>query len=214
MIARDVMIAHASNTHIHIQHLSKAESVKVVEFAQQLGANVTAEAAPQHFSKTENLLLLKGSNAKMNPPLRLESDRLAVIEGLKSGVISVIATDHAPHHIDEKNVKDITQAPSGMTGLETSLSLGLTYLVDAGHLTLMQLLEKMTINPAQLYGFDAGYLAENGPADLTIFDANAERMITEDFASKSINSPFIGEKLKGIVHYTICDGKIVYGDRS
>ena len=183
MIARDVMIAHATNTHIH-------------------------------FSKTENLLLLKGSNAKMNPPLRLESDRLAVIEGLKSGVISVIATDHAPHHIDEKNVKDITQAPSGMTGLETSLSLGLTYLVDAGHLTLMQLLEKMTINPAQLYGFDAGYLAENGPADLTIFDANAERMITEDFASKSINSPFIGEKLKGIVRYTICDGKIVYGDRS
>ena len=207
-------VAEYSITHIHIQHLSKAESVKVVEFAQQLGANVTAEAAPQHFSKTENLLLLKGSNAKMNPPLRLESDRLAVIEGLKSGVISVIATDHAPHHIDEKNVKDITQAPSGMTGLETSLSLGLTYLVDAGHLTLMQLLEKMTINPAQLYGFDAGYLAENGPADLTIFDANAERMITEDFASKSINSPFIGEKLKGIVHYTICDGKIVYGDRS
>ena len=204
MIARDVMIAHATNTHIHIQHLSKAESVKVVEFAQRLGTHVTAE----------ELLLLRGSNAKMNPPLRLESDRLAVIEGLKSGVISVIATDHAPHHVDEKNVKDITQAPSGMTGLETSLSLGLTYLVDAGHLTLMQLLEKMTINPAQLYGFDAGYLAENGPADLTIFDANAERMITEDFASKSINSPFIGEKLKGVVRYTICDGQIVYEGKS
>ena len=214
MIARDVMIAHATNTHIHIQHLSKAESVKVVEFAQQLGTHVTAEAAPQHFSKTEELLLLKGSNAKMNPPLRLESDRLAVIEGLKSGVISVIATDHAPHHADEKNAKDITKAPSGMTGLETSLSLGLTYLVEAGHLTLMQLLEKMTINPAQLYDFEAGYLAENGPADLTIFDANAERMITEDFASKAANSPFIGEKLKGVVHYTICDGQIVYGSKS
>ena len=91
--------------------------MKVVEFAQRLGTHVTAEAAPQHFSKTEELLLLKGSNAKMNPPLRLESDRLAVIEGLKSGVISVIATDHAPHHSDEKNAKDITKAPSGMTSL-------------------------------------------------------------------------------------------------
>jgi len=150
MIARDVMIAYDAKAHVHIQHLSKAESVKVVEFAQKLGAQVTAEAAPQHFSKTEALLLTKGSNAKMNPPLRLESDRLAVIKGLKSGVISVIATDHAPHHADEKNVEDITKAPSGMTGLETSLSLGLTYLVEAGHLSLMELLEKMTVNPAPL----------------------------------------------------------------
>ncbi|WP_153056949.1 amidohydrolase family protein, partial [Streptococcus suis] len=100
----------------------------------------------------------------------------AVIDGLKSGVISVIATDHAPHHADEKNVEDLTQAPSGMTGLETSLSLGLTHLVEEGHLTLVQLLEKMTINPAKLYGLDAGYLAENGPADLVIFDPNANRL--------------------------------------
>ncbi|HFR3412335.1 TPA: dihydroorotase, partial [Streptococcus suis] len=135
MIARDVMIAYETGARVHIQHLSKAESVKVVEFAQGMGARVTAEVAPQHFSRTEDLLLTKGANAKMNPPLRLESDRLAVIEGLKSGVISVIATDHAPHHADEKNVEDLTQAPSGMTGLETSLSLGLTHLVEEGHLT-------------------------------------------------------------------------------
>lgn len=210
MIARDVMIAYDAKAHVHIQHLSKAESVKVVEFAQKLGAQVTAEAAPQHFSKTEALLLTKGSNAKMNPPLRLESDRLAVIEGLKSGVISVIATDHAPHHADEKNVEDITKAPSGMTGLETSLSLGLTYLVEAGHLSLMELLEKMTVNPAQLYGFDAGFLAEEGPADLTIFDPAADRLVTDHFASKAANSPFVGEKLKGQVKYTICDGEIVF----
>ena len=210
MIARDVMIAHSVGAHVHIQHLSKAESVKVVEFAQKLGAQVTAEVAPQHFSKTENLLLTQGANAKMNPPLRLESDRLAVIEGLKSGVISVIATDHAPHHTDEKNVADITKAPSGMTGLETSLSLGLTYLVEAGHLTLMELLEKMTLNPAQLYGFGAGYLAENGPADLTIFDPTAPRRVSQHFASKAANSPFIGEELLGQVHYTICDGQVVY----
>ena len=210
MIARDVMIAYDAKAHVHIQHLSKAESVKVVEFAQKLGAQVTAEAAPQHFSKTEALLLTKGSNAKMNPPLRLESDRLSVIEGLKSGVISVIATDHAPHHADEKNVEDITKAPSGMTGLETSLSLGLTYLVDAGHLSLMELLEKMTFNPAQLYGFDAGFIAQDGPADLTIFDPEADRLVTDHFASKAANSPFVGEKLKGQVKFTICDGEVVF----
>uniref|UniRef100_UPI00036FFE33 dihydroorotase n=1 Tax=Streptococcus sobrinus TaxID=1310 RepID=UPI00036FFE33 len=178
MIARDAMIAHATQAHLHIQHLSKAESVKVVEFAQGLGAPVTAEAAPQHFSKTEDLLLVKGAMAKMNPPLRTESDRLAVIEGLKSGVISVIATDHAPHHADEKAVADITKAPSGMTGLETSLSLGLTNLVETGDLSLSDFLAKMTSNPAALYDFDAGYLAENGPADIIIFADREDRIVS------------------------------------
>lgn len=210
MIARDVMIAYDRQAHVHIQHLSKAESVQVVGFAKQLGAKVTAEVAPQHFSKTEDLLLLAGTNAKMNPPLRTERDRLAVIEGLKSGVITIIATDHAPHHKDEKAVEDMTKAPSGMTGLETSLSLGLTYLVEPGHLSLMSLLEKMTINPASLYDFEAGYLAENGPADLVIFSAKEDRIITDQFASKATNSPFVGEKLKGIVKYTIADGEVVY----
>ncbi|HFI0457612.1 TPA: dihydroorotase [Streptococcus suis] len=210
MVARDVMIAYETGARVHIQHLSKAESVKVVEFAQSLGANVSAEVAPQHFSRTEDLLLTKGANAKMNPPLRLERDRLAVIDGLKSGVISVIATDHAPHHADEKNVEDVTQAPSGMTGLETSLSLGLTHLVEEGHLTLVQLLEKMTINPAKLYGLNAGYLAENGPADLVIFDPTADRVVTAEFASKSANSPFIGDSLKGKVCYTISDGQVIF----
>ncbi|MGT2929582.1 dihydroorotase [Streptococcus dentasini] len=210
MIARDVMIAHATQSHLHIQHLSKKESVKVVEFAQQLGAPVTAEAAPQHFSKTEDLLLAKGALAKMNPPLRTEKDRRAVIEGLKSGVISVIATDHAPHHKDEKDVADITKAPSGMTGLETSLSLGLTNLVETGELTLSQLLAKMTCNPASLYSFDAGYLTEEGPADIVIFVDKEKRQISDQFASKADNSPFIGETLKGVVKYTISDGAIVY----
>ncbi|EFQ57887.1 dihydroorotase [Streptococcus downei] len=210
MVARDAMIAHATQAHLHIQHLSKAESVKVVEFAQQLGAPVTAEAAPQHFSKTEDLLLVKGAMAKMNPPLRTEKDRLAVIEGLKSGVISIIATDHAPHHADEKAVADITKAPSGMTGLETSLSLGLTNLVETRELTLLDFLAKMTSNPADLYGFDAGYLAENGPADILIFADKEDRLVSDQFASKASNSPFIGEKLKGVVKYTICDGRIIY----
>ena len=149
----------------------------------------------------------------MNPPLRTEKDRLAVIEGLKSGVISIIATDHAPHHADEKNVEDMTKAPSGMTGLETSLSLGLTNLVATGDLTLSELLAKMTSNPSSLYSFDAGYLAENGPADIVIFSDEEERVVSEDFASKASNSPFIGEKLKGVVKYTISNGRIVYQNK-
>ncbi|MFS1663456.1 dihydroorotase [Streptococcus sp. zg-JUN1979] len=210
MIARDVMIAYDREAHVHIQHLSKAESVKVVAFAQALGAKVSAEVAPQHFSKTEDLLLSKGANAKMNPPLRLESDRRAVIDGLKSGVISIIATDHAPHHKDEKAVEDITQAPSGMTGLETSLSLGLTYLVETGELSLLDFLAKMTCNPAELYGFDAGYLAEGGPADIIIFADKEDRIVTPQFASKAANSPFVDEQLKGVLKYTICNGQVVY----
>lgn len=210
MVARDVMIAYDTQAHVHIQHLSKAESVKVVEFAQKLGAHVTAEATPQHFARTEDLLVSKGVNAKMNPPLRLESDRLAVIKGLQSGVISVIATDHAPHHVDEKNITDMTKAPSGMTGLETSLSLGLTHLVEEGYLTLSDFLSKMTLNPAKLYGLDAGYLAENGPADITIFADKEKRVVSNQFHSKAANSPFIGDELVGVVKYTICDGEIVY----
>lgn len=210
MIARDVMIAYASGAKLHIQHLSKAESVKVVALAQSLGAKVSAEATPQHFSITEEAVLTHGANAKMNPPLRLESDRQAIIEGLKSGVISVIATDHAPHHVSEKSVSDITKAPSGMIGLETALSLGLTHLVSAGHLTVMELLRLMTINPATLYGFDAGYLSENGPADIVIFDPNRTRVITESFYSKSQNSPFVNQTVKGVVTHTICAGNLVY----
>ncbi|MFC3927397.1 dihydroorotase [Streptococcus caprae] len=212
MMARDVMIAYETGARFHVQHLSKAESVKVVAFAQSLGAQVTAEVSPQHFSKTEDLLLIKGPNAKMNPPLRTEEDRLAVIEGLKSGVISIIATDHAPHHKDEKNVSDITQASSGMTGLETSLSLGLTNLVATGDLTLKDFLATMTCNPADLYALDAGYLAENGPADLVIFHPEQDRLVTENFQSKASNSPFVGETLKGVVKYTIARGKIVYAN--
>ncbi len=210
MVARDVMIAYAENARLHIQHLSKKESVEIVAFAQNLGAKISAEVSPQHFSKTEELLLTAGSNAKMNPPLRLERDRRAVIEGLQSGVISVIATDHAPHHSDEKTVSDIKQAPSGMTGLETSLSLGLTYLVATGDLSLIDYLTKVTSNPAEIYNLDAGYLAEKGPADLVIFSEKEERLITEQFASKSSNSPFVGETLQGVVKYTIADGEVIY----
>lgn len=209
MLARDVMIAYETGGRLHAQHLSAGASVEVVRFAKALGARVSSEVTPQHFSITEQAILEQGSNAKLNPPLRRNADIQAIIEGLQDGTIDVIATDHAPHTIAEKSV-ELATAPSGMIGLETSLQLGLTHLVSPGHLTLSQLLEKMTVNPARLYGFDAGYLAENGPADLLIFDAEGEQVVPENFDSKAVNSPFIGQKLKGSVRYTIADGEVIY----
>ena len=181
----------------------------MVRFAKNLGAKITAEVTPQHFSITEQMIFEQGTNAKLNPPLRSTTDIGKIIEGLKDGTIDVIATDHAPHTREEKNVS-LDKAPSGMIGLETSLQLGLTNLVAKGHLTLSELLTKMTVNPAKLYNFDAGYLAENGPADLVIFDAENDYQVGEIFDSKATNSPFIKQKVQGQVKYTICDGKIVY----
>ena len=169
--------------------------------------NVHAEATPHHFSLTEDAVIQHGTMAKMNPPLRTEQDRQAIIQGLKDNTIDIIATDHAPHSAQEK-AKPITEAPSGILGLETALPLGITNLVKAGHLSYMELLEKMTINPATMYHLDCGYLAEGGPADLIIFNEN-KQTITE-FCSKSDNSPFKGENLIGEIQYTICDGNVIY----
>ena len=169
--------------------------------------NVHAEATPHHFSLTEEDTIKHGTLAKMNPPLRTEQDRLAIIEGLKDNTIDIIATDHAPHSTEEK-AKSITDAPSGIIGLETAFSLGVTHLVKEGHLSYMELLEKMTINPATMYHLDCGYLEEGGPADLIIFNENSYTI--DSFVSKSDNSPFKGETLTGQIQYTICNGKIVY----
>ena len=144
----------------------------------------------------------------MNPPLREEKDRLQIIEGLKDGTIDLIATDHAPHSEEEK-ARELTKAPSGIIGLETSLALGITSLVEPGYLSLPELLEKMTINPAKLYKLPAGRMEENAPADLVIFDPKESWTPTE-YASKSSNSPFTGRSLTGKVHYTICNGELVY----
>ena len=209
MVARDAMLALDTKARVHFQHLSAGESVDVIRFAKSLGAQVTAEVTPQHFSITEDAILTHGTSAKLNPPLRRSSDIEKLIVGLQDGTIDVIATDHAPHTHAEKD-QEFTKAPSGMIGLETSLSLGLTHLVAPGHLSLMSLLEKMTSNPAQVMRLDAGYLAENGAADLVIFDADAVRKVTTDFASKSSNLPFVGNQLQGVIAYTICDGEIVY----
>lgn len=208
MVERDVRLAQETKATVNIQHISSREAVDIVRRAKKAGAAVHAEATPHHFTLTEDAAITYGTLAKMNPPLREEADRLAIIEGLKDGTIDLIATDHAPHSREEKQ-QDVTKAPSGIIGLETALPLGITSLVETGELTLRELLLKMTWNPAKLYHLDAGYLAEGGPADIVLF-APKEKETIREFASKSANSPFTGMELTGVVKYTICDGKIVY----
>lgn len=208
MVARDIMVAMETGATVDIQHISSGASVDLVRFAREHGADVVAEASPHHFSLTEEAVLEYGTNARMNPPLRTEADRMKIIEGLKDDVITIIATDHAPHSTEEK-ARGLEKAPSGIIGLETSLALGNMNLVDAGHLSMMKLLEKMTINPAKLYRLDAGIIQEGKAADIVIFDPE-EEWVVKEFKSKASNSPFAGETLKGKVKYTICDGKIAY----
>lgn len=208
MVQRDLKIALGENADVSIQHISTKEAVELVRQAKKKSSHIYAEAAPHHFTLTEEAVIRHGTLAKMNPPLREEADRLAIIEGLKDGTIDMIATDHAPHSAEEK-AKPLTEAPSGIIGLETSLSLGIRELVNKGYLSMTELIERMSYAPAKLYRLDAGYVAEGGPADLVIFDPNKE-WVVDTFASKSANSPFVGEKMPGVINYTICGGKVIY----
>ncbi len=210
LVARDCMLALRSGAHVVIQHISSRYSVELVRTFRAMGAKLHAEATPHHFSLTEEALLSHGTLAKMNPPLRTEEDRQAIIQGLSDGTIDLIATDHAPHSAVEK-AKPFPEAPSGIIGLETALSLGITSLVRPGHLTMMELLEKMTVNPAKLYHLPYGKIEQGAQADLVIFDPK-ERWIPDSYLSMSSNSPFTGKELYGKVKYTLCRGRIVYAD--
>lgn len=221
LIARDIEIARrvteelseSENKHnpidMVIQHISTKEGVDLVRRAKRDGLNIHAEATPHHFSLTEEAVITYGSMAKMNPPLRTEEDRLAIIEGLKDGTIDLIATDHAPHSAEEK-ARKITEAPSGIIGLETALSLAIKNLIQPGFLTYPQLFKCMSLNPALLYGIKKNddFLLNQ---DLVIFDPDAMKKY-ESFASKSENSPFKGHTLPGVIRYTVCNGRIVYSD--
>ena len=196
LVARDCMIALHTGAAVDIQHISSEGAVRMVKLAKELGARVYAEVTPHHFTLTENAVLEHGTLAKMNPPLRTERDRQAIIEGLNSA---------------EEKARPLTQAPSGIIGLETALGLAVTNLVRPGHLSLLELMEKMSLNPAKLYHLDSGSVEEGKAADLVLFDPEEEWTVGE-FASKSSNSPFTGSRLYGKVKYTICGGKIVYRD--
>ena len=210
MVARDCVLALHTGASVCIQHISSGNSVELVRTAKKLGADVHAEATPHHFTLTEDAVLKYGTNARMNPPLRTEDDRAKIIEGIKDGTIDMIVTDHAPHSEEEK-AKPLESAPSGITGLETSLALGIKSLVEPGHISLMKLMELMSKNPAEFYRMVPGSVTKGAPADLVIFGEKETWTVRkEDFASKASNSPFIGWELPGKVHYTICSGKIVY----
>ena len=208
MVARDVILALHTGASVCIQHISSGNSVELVRTAKKLGADVHAEATPHHFTLTENAVLEYGALARMNPPLRTEKDRQEIIDGIKDGTIDMIVTDHAPHSMEEK-AKPLADAPSGITGLETSLSLGIKSLVQPGHISLMKLMELMSKNPAEFYRMEPASITEGAVADLVIFGEN-ELWTVDKFASKASNSPFKGWELPGKVHFTICDGNIVY----
>lgn len=208
LIQRDILFALRTGAKVNIQHISSAGGVDMVRQAKRMGGAVWAEVTPHHFTLTEEAVLRYGTLAKMNPPLRTEEDRQSLIRGLQDGTIDMIATDHAPHSKEEKD-RPLTQAPSGITGLETSLALGITELVDKKYLTMPELMEKMSLNPARLYNLGCGRMKAGAPADLVIFDPD-EEFTVDKFHSKADNSPFKGWKLKGKTRYTICEGKVVY----
>jgi dihydroorotase len=207
--ARDVMLAEYTNSPIHIAHVSTRGSVRIIREAKARGVMVTCETAPHYFTLTDDAVRGYETNARMNPPLREADDLAAIKEGLKDGVIDAIATDHAPHHIDEKDV-EFDAAANGIIGLETSLPLSLR-LVEEKVLDLKGLVEKMSCNPARILGIPRGALRVGAVADITIIDPALEWSVEkEKLASRSKNSPFLGERMKGAAVYTIVCGKIVY----
>ena len=209
MVSRDLILAEYTNAPIHIAHVSTALSVDLVRQAKRRGVKVTAETCPHYFSLTEEACDGFNTFAKVNPPLRTQKDVDAIIEGLADGTIDIIATDHAPHHSDEKNV-EFNIAANGMVGFETAFSLAVTYLVKPGILTLKDLIYKMCVNPSTLLSINKGVLDVGRAADIVIVDLDSEYTVDiSEFQSKSRNSPFNGFKLKGEVCYTIVDGNVI-----
>ncbi len=213
MIARDIMLARLTGGRLHIAHVSTRGSVELIRRAKAEGINITAETCPHYFTLTEEAIGNYNTNAKVNPPLRTERDIEAIIEGLKDGTIDVIATDHAPHHRDEK-LQEFDRAPFGISGLETCLSLSLR-LVHEGYFTMKDLVSKLSFNPARILGISKGTLKQGMPAELVIVDINKELKVkAEEFISLGKNTPFDGWTLKGMVVMTICKGELYeYGNR-
>ncbi len=216
MAAREIVIAETNNVRGHICHISTKTSKNMIRDAKKRGVKITCETCPHYFTFTVDEVLKSGTNAKMNPPLREEKDRQAIIEGLKEGTIDCIITDHAPHAEEEKNV-ELAKAPNGIIGFETALPAEIMNLVDAGHIDYLNLVRLTSYTPSKLLHIDneRGTLETGKMADITVFDPNEEYVYTKEMiVSKSKNSPFIGKKLKGKVKYTIVNGKVVYQDNN
>ncbi len=210
MIHRDIELAELTGGKLHILHVSTAGGVELIRRGKARGVRVTGEACPHHFTLTDECLLTFDSNYKMVPPLRTQDDIDAIIGGLKDGTLSVIATDHAPH-APEKKMRELDQAPNGIIGLETLIPICVRALIEPGHLTWPQLIEKLTVNPARVLGIDRGTLKPGADADVTVLDPDAEWVIdATQFRSKSRNCPFAGWKVRGRAHAVIVSGEVKY----
>lgn len=210
--SREIALAAALNVPVHICHVSTKTSVALIRDAKKRGVRVTAETAPHYFSLTENELLKRDADYRMNPPLRTQADVSEIIKGLQDGTLDAIATDHAPHTPEEKS--DFEKAPNGAVGMETSFAAGITYLVKPGKITFEQLIEKMSCNPAKILGIDAGKIEVGAPADIVLADPEEEWTVDENrLHGKSKNTPFKGLRLSGKVKKTILNGKIIFEDK-
>lgn len=213
MVARDGLLSLETGVPVHFCHISTAGSVNIIRRLKAVGAAVTCETCPQYFTLTEDAILERGSLARVNPPLRTAADVAAIVEGLRDGTIDCIATDHAPHAAEEK-ARPLTEAPSGMVGLETALAITLTQLYHSGAMELTEILQKMTAGPAQLLNLPCGKLAVGAVADLTLFDLNEKWTIDPvNFRSKGRNTPFAGWSVQGKVKYTLVGGRVIYRDQ-
>ena len=210
IIAREISLAEGLDTAVHICHVSTYSGVRMIRDAKRAGIKVTAETCPHYYSVTDEIIRTYDTNTKVNPPIREEIDKQAILEGLKDGTLDCIVTDHAPHHADDKNV-EYNQAAFGISGIETSFGFAVKYLYKAGVLSLNEIADKMSYNPAQILGLDGGEIKEGGVADLMIADLDEKWTIDPDkFVSKGKNNPFKGMELEGVVKYTIVDGEIKY----
>ncbi len=210
MIAREIILAEMLDTKVHICHVSTAGGVQLIREAKARGVKVSCETCPHYIAGTDELILDYDTNSKVNPPMRTEKDRQAILAGLADGTIDVIATDHAPHHYEDKNV-DFSAAANGISGLESAFALSYTYLVDSGVITLDKLIELMSQKPAKLLGLESGNLKVGGLADITLVDLNKIYKIdAKTFRSKGKNTPFDGWEVKGKVCATVVEGKIKY----
>jgi dihydroorotase len=210
MAIRDILLARRTGGHIHLCHMSTRGSVELIRWGKERNIRVTAEVCPHHLSLTEEAVEGYDTNAKMNPPLRTADDVAALQEAVKDGTIDVIATDHAPHHYDEKE-REFADAPNGIVGLETALAVNLTWLVQPGIVSLSTLVDKMACAPARLFRLPGGTLRRGAVGDVTVFDPGAKWVVDpKQFRSKGRNSPYAGRELTGMVHYTIVDGRVIH----
>jgi dihydroorotase len=210
MVIRDILLARRTGGHIHLAHMSTAGSVELIRWGKERGINVTAEVCPHHLSLTEDAVVGFNTNAKMNPPLRTAKDVAALRDAVRDGTIELIATDHAPHHYDEKE-REFANAPNGIVGLETALAVVNTTLVASGIIGLSELIDRMSVSPARVFGLPGGTLRVGSIADVTVFYPEMQWTVNPaEFLSKGRNTPYAGRTLTGRARYTIVEGRVVY----